>query len=131
MNCYRQIAELGNGTLVVDIVSGECSFNGEDIPSLSIAEELQSWFFSDMADNNIQTDKIVSAVLTADFSLCVVKRNRRAIPQYYFVDGKPVKSPDFYQCKIDSRSKIVTDETEYVDAYSGIAEWPVDFAPAQ
>lgn len=131
MNCYRQIAELGSGTLAIDVLSERCRFNGEDIPSLSIAAELQFWFARDLADNNIQADKITSATLTADLKLGVVNKDSRVISQYYFSHGKLVDSPDFFQCKIDCRSKIVTAEAEYTRAYSDIAEWPVDFALAQ
>ena len=131
MNSYKQIAELGSGTLAIDVVSGHCSFDGEDIPSLTIADELQCWFASDMAANHIQTDKIVSATLTASLNLGVVNKGRRVKSQYYFSNGKHLNSPEIFQCKIECRGKIVTDETDYESAYSDIAEWPVDFAMAQ
>lgn len=129
-NCYSRLAELGSGTLVIDVRTGRCSFDGEDIPCLTIASELQFWFAKDLADNNIQADKITSATLTASFDLDVVDKSRRVKFHQYFSEGRHMNSPDFVQCKIDCRSKIVTDEAEYESAYSDIAEWPIDFAPA-
>jgi hypothetical protein len=93
MNCWDRILALGSGILEIDALSAECTFNGQPIESLTIAEELRLWLRDDLAAQGIPLTAIRSARLEVQLEL-------------------PDTWPHCSQI-IESRSKIETDDNVY------------------
>lgn len=98
INCEDRIQALGPGRLEIDVLSVDCTFNGQPIESLSIAWELHHWLRNDLASQCIPVDTICSARLEVQLAFSEVGRR------------------DW--CTMECRSEIATDETAYI--------WPTE-----
>jgi hypothetical protein len=91
MDCWDNIQALGCGTLEIDVLSASCTFNGQPIESLAIAEELRLWLRDDLAAQGVPLTAIRSARLEIQIDIS-----------------------DKWLQRMRSRSEIVTDEKTYV-----------------
>jgi hypothetical protein len=128
INCYTALERLGSGTLTIDALSGVCTHNGTQIPSLSIARELQAWLAADLAAHQIDPAGLREAVLNAQLSFGQVSRTERVTrDQHFAASGQHLDPERFNRCEISCTSRVVTDERAYESQYSDVEEWPPGF----
>jgi len=63
---YRRLAELERGTLMLNILTEECFYNGEKIEPLKIVLGLRKWMIQDLADNDLDIKEIETAELQVE-----------------------------------------------------------------
>ena len=122
---YPVLEKLGSGTLTIDSLTQACSFNGQPIPSLSIARELAAWLKQDLADYSTSVNSIREAMLTVDLQFGTVpKAERRTRDAHFGPNGQHLVPPIFIACEISCRSRVATDEKVYESEYRDREEWP-------
>lgn len=91
------LADLPNGTLMIDVLNGTASHSTATVLSLHIAEELQAWLKHRTTELRIPFDTLNSATIIADISTDRIATNRKRIVAFDF------------KC----RSKLVSGEHTY------------------
>ena len=71
----QRIAELGSGVLDINVLSGQCKFDGTPIETLPIAKEIQAWFLDDLQQSDIPVISIHSASFRAELQLSRIPWN--------------------------------------------------------
>jgi len=96
---WDRLAELGDGVLEIDVLTGICQFNGREISRLSISVALRSWLVEDLEANQIPLQNIGSARLTVQMRAGFERRtgllssNRDFLLEGVVVgNGKPYKT---------------------------------------
>ena len=125
VNCMPQLVDLGSGTIHIDVLTGSCSFDGEAIPSLSIAEELRLWVRKDLEANQIPLAGLAHASLAAKLSLSEIQWRDRTTNAHFFDDGRHVRTDTMHRCAIRCESEVATDEAVYRSEFQDLEEWPV------
>src|SRR6185295_20132493 len=74
---YEELARLGSGTLVIDLISDRCTFNGQAISTLKIVGTLGAWLVKDLTDNKIPAESLRSVNLKAELEQGRVTENHR------------------------------------------------------
>jgi hypothetical protein len=102
----------GSGTVLMDLLSGECKFNEEKIPTLNSSIFLQHWLHKRLAAHDIP----VSGILSAEMHVIVVVSNLNLARSY----GRAL-----YSCHFDftCRSAIRTAEKLYSSEMRGEKSW--------
>ena len=107
---------LGSGSATLDILSGECTFNGNPIRSLHTCAEDRKWLEEQCAKHHIP----LAGILGATMAIAVDVTN--VVVRSAF--GYTHRSACFaFVC----RSKIATDEKSYVGQAAGEKTWGFDF----
>lgn len=130
INCKPQLVELGSGTIRIDVLSGNCSFDGRPISQLSIAEELRLWLLEDLEANKIPIAGLTRASLEAKLSFSEIRWRDRTTNERYFNDGRPVRTDAMHRCAIHCESEVATDEAVYSSEFQDVEEWPVGWPAA-
>jgi hypothetical protein len=126
INCYAEMERLGSGELQVDALTADCVFNGIPIESLSIAHELQHWLLTDLAANNIQSESIRIAKMTAHLSISQISsRTRTTNTQHFDNKERPVTKGTFNRLEIKCHSLISTDKKSFTSSFEDLEEWPI------
>lgn len=102
----RSLAKLGAGTLEIDVITGKCSFQGESILQLAIAEEIRQWMRDDLAANKIPVTALTHALLSVNLS---------------FSEG-PNK---MYRCQMECTGNVATDAADYRAQLTEVQDWPI------
>jgi hypothetical protein len=118
------LAKLGSGTLEIDAITGECSFDGRSISPLSIAFALKGWLIDDLRGNNIPIELITRARLRTTLAFTEIPWKERSTREIFFNDGRGVKTATLHRCAIQCNSEVATDEAVYRSEYSDLEEWP-------
>jgi hypothetical protein len=127
-NSYSDIEALGSGTLVIDALSGNATFNGASIGPLNIAGELHAWLHEDCQNNDIPLTGIRHARLTAELDLSKTEWKGRSTNTHWFDEnGGKIVWRQINRCVINCRSTIKTDDHEYQSVYDDVEEWPEGF----
>lgn len=114
--------------MCVDALTGQSVFDASPTEPLAIAGELQHWLLNDMATNNIPTDNIVSAKLVARIDLTKANWKKRTSKDHWFDrKGAEIVWRQLNRCVIECRSRIETDEAEYISQFTDVEEWPEGF----
>ena len=79
-NSYTNLETLGSGTLAIDALSGDATFNGDTIGPLNIAGELHAWLREDCQNNDIPLSGIHHARLTAELDFTQTEWKRAFSP---------------------------------------------------
>jgi len=128
VNSYAAIESLGSGTLEIDALTGDASFNERPTEPLAIAGELHAWLVEDCATNNIPIDQIHAAKLTATLDLSKADWKRRQSSDHWFDHkGAEIVWRQINRCVIQCDSIVHTDECEYRSTYHDVEEWPEGF----
>lgn len=124
------LENLGSGTLAIDVISGQCSFNDQTIQQLPIANELHLWFVDELKNNGVSVDLIKSATLLVELDLSRCPWDERSDKkQIYLSSGRAVKADWVNKCAIDCRAEILLDDKVYISQHQEVEEWPVGWAP--
>ena len=124
-NSYADLQRLGSGTLTIDVLTAASRFNGQPVPDLSIAGELQAWFNAELARERINREEIVEATVIADLVLSPIeRRQRRTRSQYFEPSGRHANPGAFWALDLRCSSQIRTDEKLYAGASVDREEWP-------
>jgi hypothetical protein len=67
-NSWEKVASLGDGTLNINALTADCTFDGKSIETLPIARELHYWLQDDLKAQGIPLDAIRSAWLEVQLS---------------------------------------------------------------
>ena len=127
-NSYSDLETLGSGTIAIDALSGDATFNGETIGPLDIAGELHAWLRDDCRNNDIPLSGIQHAWLTAELDLTQTEWKHRTTNNHWFDEnGGKIVSRQINRCVINCRSSIKTDDHEYESVYDDVEEWPEGF----
>jgi|GEM_PF-4206102 len=123
---YPQLVELGSGTLIIDVLASQCSFNGRDIDQLPIARYLHKWMVQDCATNRIDISLIAKARLTVDIHLSSIMWGERqsSLTETFYVAGTPIKTNEARRCVFLCSSVVQTDDTTYAATCERTREWP-------
>ena len=132
MNSFHDLERLGSGTLAIDAITGRCTFEGNEIPRLSIAGELNAWLKEDFERNHIPISDVASVNLYAVIALNIVPLGKANQPGIYLDrKGKAVKKGDF--CKLVAKlcGEVKTDEATYRAERVHHESWPVGWHDTQ
>ena len=122
---YPRLAELGSGTLRIDVLAQSCAFNDQPISPLPIVRELHGWMLDECADNLIDAGLIRQAELVVELKVGLIpRRHRRTTTRFFTLAQRLWSPPQFVSCAFACRSRVVTDETTYSSAYDDYEEWP-------
>jgi hypothetical protein len=128
VNSYSEIESLGSGTLEIDALTGDATFDGQPTKSLAIAGELHAWLRQDCDSNNIPMDHIHAAKLTAALDLKKTDWKKRQSRDHWFDHkGAEILWRQINRCIIECNSLITTDACEYRSRYHDLEEWPEGF----
>jgi hypothetical protein len=130
-NCYKDLENLGSGTVNIDVLIGSCRFEEVTIEPLYIAGELHAWLREDLAEHRIPIESLRHAILTAHLSLVdIAAQPRTTAVQFLGVDGKPVRSGKFHRCEIECESEVATEDAIYRSHARDVEEWPAAWPDA-
>ena len=116
--------ELGSGILEIDVLTGQCTFQGKPTIQLPIATELSSWMQRELASHQILISAVLRARLTAALFFAQIPWNAQT-KEVFLSHGKPVRSERMHQCTFDCESEIATDERIYQSKMRQVQEWPL------
>jgi hypothetical protein len=129
---YPDIEKRGSGVLEINVLSRSCTYDGEPIPRLTIADELHAWLVKDVAALNLSVEDLRSARLLASLTLREIPAEARRTSYKYFDSGeRPSKATTYIECAIQCSSEIVTDEKVYSSAAGDFEEWPKGWRASQ
>jgi hypothetical protein len=130
MFSYPMLEQLGSGTLRLNVLTEDCSFNDTPIPPLAIAGTLAAWLRQELMDNHIDIAALTEATLTAQLDIKRIEsRHRQRNNQYFGPNQQLLKPTHFTACVIACRSQVVTDEKTYTSEYHDYEEWPHGWTP--
>jgi hypothetical protein len=115
---------LGSGTLEIDVITGQCLFQGKSIGQLTIAKEIRAWLQKDLATNKIPIAALTGAHLTVKLSFSVVPWNQPA-REIFYSSGKAVRTGKMNRCVMECDSNVTTDEVVYHSKLMEAQEWPL------
>jgi len=125
LDASRQLLiELGSGTIEIDLLSGDCSFNGTAIPQVSVAADLRNWLRGDLNANDIPLEGLTRASLRADLQFSSIATSDQ------IDNGRSLgKTPEgrinsMLRCTILCDSEIATDEAAYRSRHRQVDDWP-------
>lgn len=119
-----RLVELGSGTLEVDVLAGECFFDGKHIPILPIAKELRGCLHRAQAANSFR-QSVLRARLRVGLSFSTIPWNERTRPkEIFYVHGQPIRTAQMHRCKFVCDSEIVEGPRTHRSNYTAIEEWP-------
>lgn len=121
-----ELVNLGSGTLTIDAISGQCSFQGQNIGQLAIAVELRASLQRNLEANKIPEDALKSAQLTVQLSFSVVLWNK-VTKEIFYLNGKPLRTKKMNRCKMKCDGKVTTDKAVYHSKLTEAQDWPVDW----
>ena len=109
-------AYYGSGKYRANILTGDCSYNGSQIPKLRTCDVYREWLYIQLEKHRIQGDKVREAVLQISVAVSEV-----SLRESY---GHRFASAHFsFECQ----SQIKTDEKSYVGKMNGQKEWGFDW----
>jgi hypothetical protein len=106
----------GSGTYVLNILTGECSFNGNPIPKLRTCDAFNEWLFAQLDNHLIPHNDIEAASLKIDVTVSQIN-----VRQSY---GHEFASAHF---SFNCQSEIRTDGKSYASGMSGEKTWSFDW----
>jgi hypothetical protein len=109
-------AYLGSGSASLNILSGECAFNGTPIRSLHTCDRYKKWLEEQCGKQHIP----ITAIVSAEMTIAVQVSNSVVRTSF----GYTHRSADFaFACQ----SRIATDERVYEGRAAGEKAWGFDF----
>ncbi len=127
-NSYADIEMLGSGTLEINALTGEVTFNGEPTKALAIAGELHHWLAKDCIANDIALSELCSATVVVQLELRKIDwKQRKTADRWFDQKGKEIVRRRINQCVIDCRAIIETDDYAYRSRQIDVVEWPEGF----
>lgn len=102
---WERLAELGDGTLEIDVLNETRRFNSQEIHRLSILDALRSWLLQDLATNKIPLNSIESAKLMVQLHVGFEKRTGLLHHNHEFLlEGIIVGNGREYKTKLEDRN---------------------------
>src|SRR5690242_10304883 len=121
-----KLVTLGSGSLKIDVVTGRCAFEGEAIPQLPIAAELQASLFHNLDLEHIRSDAVSRAALTVKLSLDQVPWTERSNKtDIHYIKNRPFQSAMVHRCVFDCESELIVNSDSYRSNMRDVEEWPV------
>jgi hypothetical protein len=106
----------GAGTYALNILTGECAYDGKLIPKLRTCDEFKDWLLAQLEKQRIPPESIRRANLSIEVGI-----SRVQVRESY---GHQFASAHFsFNCD----SEIKTDETSYESRLSGEQDWGFDW----
>lgn len=124
MGSCRRLADLGSGTLAIDVISAGCRFNGRPIDALPIAVELRENLEHLLKRHNIDPKSLVRARLTALIDVGSVDSSHRVTSEFHMRSGQIIQEGKFHQLKISCQSEIATGDALFRSKEDTVAEIP-------
>jgi hypothetical protein len=118
------LVELGSGTLKIDALTGNCSFEEKSISQLTIAEELRLWLQSDLSASNIPIDALTGAKLAVNLSFSVVPWSAPE-QEIFYLNGKAIRTEKMNRCVMECDSHVTTDDRVYRSQLTEVQQWPI------
>jgi hypothetical protein len=119
---YKRLAELENGNLFLNVLTGECFHNGNKIEPLKIVTGLRKWLVADLEANKLNINQIECAELSVQFSTIRLKGQK--IKKQSWADPTPY----FVYCTLQCNSRIKTQDREFSSSYHDEEEWPESYS---
>ena len=123
--CKSSLVRFGSGTLEIDTMTGECSFDGTSIGQLTIAEEIRAWIYDYLATNGIPAQTLTGARLSVKLLFSGVLRRSGPLKEIYSTREKAVQAGNMYRCVMDCESIVTTDRAVYRSHLVKVREWPI------
>lgn len=109
-------ARYGSGKYMLNILTGNCSLNGNEIPKLQTCDVYSEWLRTQFEKHGIEPDAIHEAVLEVDVAVKEV-----SLRSSY---GHRFASAHFF---FDCHSRLSTDEKTYTGHMAGDKKWGFDW----
>ena len=121
-----QLVILGDGTLDIDALTGNCLFEGKPTDALRIAIELREWLREDLERQGVPAQSLTHARVIANLHFALIPRSARTnLLQQFFKDGQFLQTEMMHQCRISCRSEVGTDQVTCRSQCEDCEEWPV------
>lgn len=111
-----RFVKLGKGTAALNILDGECTYNGSPVDRFDTCNEYKEWLFRELERHSIAPDTIVHARMEIDATVSNIE-----IKESF---GHVLRSADF---SFDCRSAIQTDEKTYSSRQFEEKRWGYDY----
>jgi hypothetical protein len=118
---YKRLADLGSGKLFLNILTGECQFNGNPIPPLNITSILKQWLEQDLKANAIDPSALQGAELSVTFK---IERYRGQKSDTVWSDPTPFS----IGCTMDCIAKVHAFDRVFSSNYHDFDEWPESYS---
>jgi hypothetical protein len=121
-----RLVTLGSGILEIDVMTGQCAFEGEPIPQLPIATELQASLFHNLELEHVPAAAVTRANIEAKVSFDQIPWSGRSKKsEVHYVKGEPYQSAMVHRCIFECDSELVVNGTTYRSNIRDVEEWPV------
>jgi hypothetical protein len=125
MSSKNRLVERGSGVLEIDVLTGECFFEENQMPKLPIATELQISLQRLLTANRIR-EPIVRARLRVKLSFCRIDwEKRKNAAEKFYVNGEIIRSKQMHQCKFQCAAEVSQGARIIRSEYEEIEEWPI------
>ena len=120
----RILVELGSGNLEINILTGQCEFQGKPIAQLPIALELVEWMRQDLQTHGIPSALLTRARLSVKLSFSRIPWDTKT-KEIFYVDGSAVRSENMHKCIFECDSEVATSEAIHRGKQTEVQQWPV------
>lgn len=119
---YKRLAELESGTLAIDMLSGACNHNGNQVEALRIVQRLRNWMLRDLKAHKVDVERVRLAELQVEFD------TRRQLGQQLGRTSWKDVTPYFIHCTLYCRSRVAIAHREFASSYADVEEWPESYS---
>jgi hypothetical protein len=116
------LVDLGSGTVEIDALTGQCTFQNKPTPQLPIAGDLLAWTKEELVSHHIPIGAIIRARIAAKLTFAQVRWKIRTT-EIFFADDGDARSMKIQQCTFDCESEIATDAIVYHSKLKAVQEW--------
>jgi len=107
------LVQLGSGSLEIDVLTGQCEFEGKPIAQIPIARELVDWICQDLETHGIPATLLVRARLSAKMSSSQIPWNTMTKETFY-KGGSVMRSAKMHKCIFECESEVAIKEAVIV-----------------
>jgi hypothetical protein len=116
------LVELGSGTVEIDALTGQCTFQNKPTPQLPIAEDLLAWTKEELTSHHIAVAGVIRARIAAKLTFAQVRWRIRST-EIFFANEGDARAMKLHQCTFDCESEIATDAIVYHSRLREVQEW--------
>ena len=121
----NRLVERGSGFLEIDVLTGECFFDEEQIPKLPIATELQLSLQHLLTANRVREPIVRDRLRVRLLFNTINWEERKNAVEKFYVHGEHIHSTQMHQCKFQGEAEVTQGARISRSEYEEIEEWPM------